>query len=126
MNQSDQQEIMLRFSRCQYADREASYERCDCVGAVRLVLRDYGGVVELPDDVTEWADRFEMLSWPTELQDLDVLLLQLKNSFGLADHMAVHIGNRYIVHIGKNMSGVMCERVNRYESKIVNVARYRR
>lgn len=126
MNQLDQQAMMLRFSRCEYADGEATYEKCDCIGAVRLILRDYGEGIELPDEVTAWTTHFELIEWPTELKDLDVLLLQCKNSFGLADHMAVHIGGGYIVHIGKHMNGIVCERVNRYESKILQVARYKK
>ena len=116
---------MLRFSRCKFTDDASDYENCDCTGAVRVILRDYGGGIELPADVQDWKRVFEMLPWPVELKDLDVVLMAYDNKLGLVDHMAVHVGNNYIVHLGKHTGGLRCERVNRYQTRILHVARLR-
>lgn len=124
MDQKSQQDLMLRFSRCAYVHGESSYEKADCAGAARVILRDFGGF-DLPDNRLDWAMHFEILPWPSELRDFDVLLLQHSNQLGLVDHMAVHIGNGWIAQLGKDVLGLMCERLNRYQSKILHVARFK-
>lgn len=124
MNQLEQQDMMLRFSRVRYKHGANSYEYADCAGIGQLIYRDFAGFY-LPDDRTAWATYFDVLAWPCELKVFDALLMQHGNTLNLIDHMAIHIGGNWIVSLGERSIGLMCERLNRYESKILKVARYK-
>ena len=125
MNQMQQQELMLRFSHCKFKHNGNTYAEADCAGAAQIILRDFAGVL-LPDDRTTWSELFDFLPWPLPLQDFDVLMLRYHNQFDFVDHIGVHIGNDYIVHFGKHTAGMICNRIDRFEGKIINVARYKK
>lgn len=125
MIQEKQQDLMLRFSRCVFKDDAESYAEADCWGATRIILRDFGGLI-LPSDRHAWRECFEFVAWPTELRDFDVVLMAYANRHDLIDHMATHIGDGWLAHIGRFTGGMVCDRLNKYESRIVNVARYRK
>lgn len=125
MNPEKQAELMIRFSGCVYKDDANSYKESDCAGAAQLILRDYANIT-LPDDRTEWRTYFDFLEWPVELKEFDVLMLCCHNEFEVVDHVAVHIGNNYVVHFGRYTTGAMCHRMDRFQSRIINVARYKK
>lgn len=125
MTPQKQTELMLRFCRTQYERGHNTYERADCAGAAQLILRDFAGI-SLPDDRLTWVGHFDLLSWPCELQEWDVLLMQHSNTIQLVDHVAVHIGNGQVCQLGRDTGGLICEHINRYVSKILYVGRYKR
>lgn len=124
MNQQLQADMMVKFSRCKFRLHGVSYEEADCAGAVTLIYRDYRGIA-LPQDHYEWSDCFHYMPWPVELEEWDVLMMANANPIGLVDHVGVYIGSGLMVHFGRESDGMYCQRVEKFHSRIVSVARYK-
>jgi hypothetical protein len=124
MNANLQSEIMLRFAHTSYERGCNTYDKADCAGAVQLMLRDFADI-DLPDDRLTWVGYFDLLDWPCDLKPWDVLLLAHSNTLQLVDHVALHLEDDWICQLGKDTGGMICERLNRYSSKILYVGRYK-
>jgi hypothetical protein len=124
MTSQQQQELMIRFARCKFKFGAASYEEADCAGAAQLVYRDYAGI-DVTDDRLAWRDIFDLLHWPVELQEWDILLLNsITGGFEVADHCGVYIGDGNVVHFGRTTNGMLCQRIERFIPRIASILRY--
>jgi cell wall-associated NlpC family hydrolase len=97
----------------------------DCYGLVKIIIcRVFD--IELPDDVIGWRKFATVM--PPELafpiRKWDVLCFEGEGApLGTIGHVGVAISSADFIHAGEQYGGVVCDSINRWQDRLLHVAR---